>query len=144
MKLVVRTCACAISLTIWIHIAMFGSLSLFFRDRSSSSYFSRKLFKFGAYANSLDHSDCSHGELALFYNLIFISGCKFLSLSMKAVVGTCSCVISLDHFDLRLFMFGSHSRNQNEFTVSFISRKEFNFLFFEKAVRIWGSLCEFS
>ena len=34
------------------------------------------------------------------------------------------------------------SRNQDEFTVSFILRRKFIFLFFEEAVRIW-SFCEF-
>ena len=56
-----------------------NSLSVLFRDESSSSYFSRKLFEFGAYANSLDHLDCSRGTLAVFYNKIFILGRKFLS-----------------------------------------------------------------
>ena len=58
---------------------------------------------------------------------------------MKAVVGTCPCANFLDHLHFRLFNFGSHSRNQDEF----ISRRKFIFLFFEKAVRIL-SLCEFS
>ena len=111
-------------------------LSVLVRDGSSSSYFSRKLFEFGAYANSLDHLDCSHGVLAVFYNKKFISGSKFLSSSMKAVVGTCSCAISLDHLDFRLFIYGSHSLNQDEFTVHFISRWKFIFLFFEEGVRI--------
>ena len=92
--------------------------------------------------NSLDHLDCSHGVLAVFYNKIFISGNKFLSSSIKAVVRTCACAIFLDHLDFRLFMFGSH-RNQDEFAVSFSSRRKFVFLFFEEAIRI-SSLCEFS
>ena len=83
-----------------------NSLSVLFRDGSSSSYFSRKLFEFGAYANSPDHLDCSHGVLAVFWNKIFISGSKFLSPSMKAVVRTCACAISLDNLDFRLLMFG--------------------------------------
>ena len=49
--------------------------------------------------NSLDHLDCS---LAVYYNKIFISGSKFHSPALKAVVGTCSCAISLDHLDFRL------------------------------------------
>ena len=98
-----------------------NSLSVLFRDGSSSSCFSRKLFEFGAHANSVDRMDCSHGVLAVFYNKIFISGSKFLSPSMKAVVRTCACAISLDHLDFRLFMFGSHGySNQDEFTVTFI------------------------
>ena len=40
---------------------------------------------------------------------IFISGSKFVSPSMKAVVRTCACAISLDHLDFTLFMFGSQS-----------------------------------
>ena len=62
---------------------------------------------------------------------------------MKAVVRTWACAISLEHLDFRLFMFGSYSRNQDEFTVSFISRQKFMFLFYEESVRIL-SLCEFS
>ena len=64
-------------LTIWIsdclclaHIATRNQDVSFIRDGSSSSYFSRKLFEFGAYANSLDHLDCSHNVLAVFYNQI--------------------------------------------------------------------------
>ena len=49
----------------------------------------------------------------------------------------------LDHLDFRLLIFGSHSQNQNEFTVRFISRQKFIFLFFKQAVRIL-SLCKFS
>ena len=41
---------------------------------------------------------------------------------------------SPDHLDFRLFIFCSHSPNLEEFTVSFISRWKFIFLFFEKAV----------
>ena len=79
MKAVVRTCACAISLhhlnldfslLCLAHIATrirMNSLSVLFRDGSSSSYCSRKLFEFGAYANSLDHLDCSHCALAVFF-----------------------------------------------------------------------------
>jgi len=104
-----------------------------FRDGSSSSYFSRKLLEFGAYANSLDHLDC---RLAVFYNRNFILGSKFLSSSMKAVVETCSCAIALDHLDFRLIIFGSHSKKQYEFSVSFVLRQKFSFLFFNKAVRI--------
>ena len=109
-----------ILLTIWIN-----SLSVLVRDRSSPSYFSRKLFEFGAYANYLDHLDCSHGVLAAFYNKIFISESKFLSPSMKAVVRTCACAISLDHLDFRLFMFGSHSySNQDEISLSVLFETE--------------------
>ena len=89
-------------LTIWIHIVMFGSLSVLFRDGSSSAYFSRKLFVFkGAYANSLDHLDCSLAVLAVFYNQIFISERKFPSPSMKGVVRSWACAIFLDHLDFR-------------------------------------------
>ena len=40
-------------------------------------------------------------------------------------------------------MLDSLLKNQDEFTVSFSSRRKFIFLFFEEAVQIW-SLCEFS
>ena len=62
---------------------------------------------------------------------------------MKAVVGTCPCPHPLDHLNCKLFICGSHSQNQDEFTVRFILRQKFIFLFFAEAVRIW-SLCEFS
>ena len=120
-----------------------NSLSVLFRDTSSSSFFSSKLFKVGDYANSLDHLDCSHGILAVFYNKNVFSESKFLSPPMKAVGRTCTCAISLDHLHFRMFMFCSQGRNQDEFTVSFILRQKFTFLFFKEAVRIW-SLCEFS
>ena len=67
-----------------------NSLSVLFRDGSSSSNFSRKLFEFWVYVNILDHLDCSHGALAVFY---FRS--KFLYPSMKSVVRTCACAYSL-------------------------------------------------
>ena len=77
-------------LTIWIsdclclaHIAAQNQDEFtvsFVRDGSSSSYFTRKLFEFGAYSNSLDHLDCSHGVLAVFYNKKCILGSKFISL----------------------------------------------------------------
>ena len=88
-------------------------LSVLFGDGSSSSYFSRKLFEFGANANSVDRLDYSHGVLAVFCNKNFISESKFLSPSRKAVVRTCACAISLDHLDSRLFMFGSHSQSKS-------------------------------
>ena len=91
-----------------------NSLSVLFRDGSSSSYFSRKLLEFGAYANFLDHLDRSYAVLAVFYDNFFVSGSKFLSTSMKAVVRTCACAISPDHLDFRLFMFGSHSYSKSE------------------------------
>ena len=111
MKAVVETCSCAVSLghldfrlLCLAHIVeiRMNLLSVLFRDGSSSSHFLRKLFKFGAYANSLDHLDCSHGALGVFYNKNFISGSKRLSPSMNTVVGTCPCHISLDHLDFIL------------------------------------------
>ena len=58
--------------------------------------------------------------------------------SIKAVVGTCLCAISLDHRDFRLFMFGIYSRNQDEIFVSFILRWKFIILVSEDVVRIWS------
>ena len=86
--LTIRILDC-LSLAHIVEIRM-NSLSVLFRDGSSSSYFSRKLFEFWAYANILDHLDCSHGALAVFY---FRS--KFLYPSMKSVVRTCACAYSL-------------------------------------------------
>ena len=73
-----------------------------------------------ACANSLDHLDCSHGAMAVFY---FRK--EFLSPSMK-VVWTCTCANSFDHLD---FIFGSRSQNQDEFSVNFVLRWKFIFFF---------------
>ena len=103
IKAVFGTCPCANSQD---HLDQF---TVSFSSRQKFTFlFSRKLFEFGAYANSLDHSDCSHGVLAVFYENKFISESKFLSPPIKAVVRTCVCAISPDHSDFRLFMFGSH------------------------------------
>ena len=93
--------------------------------------------------NALNHSDCSLNALAVFHNIFLISESKFLSPSIKAVVGTCACAIFLDDLDFRLFMLDSQSRNQDEFTVSFILKRKFFMLYFEEAVRILSE-CEFS
>ena len=37
---------------------------------------------------------------------------------MKGNGRSCACSNSLDHLDFRLYMFGSHSRNQDELTLS--------------------------
>ena len=66
---------------------MFGSHSpnqdeftvSFISRRKYISLILRELFEFEAYANLLDHLDCSHGAQAVFYNKIFISESKFLS-----------------------------------------------------------------
>ena len=114
---VVRTCACAIALDrfdlkivyVWLTYLVkirMNLLSVLFWEGSLSSYFLRKLFKFGAYTNSLDHLDCS---LAVFHNSLFQEGnFLFLFPSTKAVVGTCSCAIYLDHLDFLWLIFGSH------------------------------------
>ena len=47
------------------------------------------------------------------YNKFCISGKKLFSPSMKAIVRTCACAISLDHLDFSLFMFGSHSYSKS-------------------------------
>ena len=76
MKAVLIICLVQISLTIWISYCLsfahiveirMNSLSVLFRDGSSFSIFSIKLFEFWAYANILDHLDCSHGALTVFY-----------------------------------------------------------------------------
>ena len=144
MKAVYGTCSCAISFDhLDFRLFMFVLYSLHQDELTVSfisrwkfiSYFLRKLFKFGAYANSLDHLDCGHRVLSVFYNK-YISESKILCPSLEAVLRTCACAFSLDHFDLRLFMFCSHSQNQDEITVSFITRPKFIFLFLEEAVRM--------
>ena len=77
MIAVVRTCACAFSFDhLDFRLSMLGShtrnqdeIHFLFQDRNSPSYFSRELFKFGAYANSLEVLDCSHCVL---YNEVFL------------------------------------------------------------------------
>ena len=106
IKAVFGTCPCANSQD---HLPM-DQFTVSFSSRQKFTFlFSRKLFEFGAYANSLDHSDCSHGVLAVFYKKKIISDSNFFSPPIKAVVRTCVCAISPDHSDFRLFMFGSHS-----------------------------------
>ena len=92
------------------------------QDEFTVSFSSRRKFIFlffeevvliWSLCNSLDHLECSHGVLAVFYNNIFISGSKLLSPSMKAVIRTYACAISLDHLDFWLFMFGSHSYSKS-------------------------------
>ena len=79
--------------------------------------YSRNQDKFTVSFISLDHLDYSHGVLAVFYNHFFISGSKFLSPSMKAVVRTCACAISLDHLDFRLLCLAHiATQNQDEYT----------------------------
>ena len=83
-------------------------LSVLFQDRSKSSAFLRKLYEFGAYANSLEHLDCNHGILAVFYDEIFYFRKQISLPSMRAGVRICACAISIANLDLKLFMFGSH------------------------------------
>ena len=83
---------------------MFGSHSpnqdeftvSFISRRKYISLILRELFEFEAYANLLDHLDCSHGAQAVLF-----------SPTMKAIGKTYACAISLDHLNFRLYMFGS-------------------------------------
>ena len=118
MKAVVGTCFYAISLDhldfrllCLAHIVeiMMNSLSVLFRDGSFSSYLSRKLFEFRVMRIPLIIWIAVMVRWQYFKMFFFISGSKFLSLSMKAFVRTCPCANSLDHLDFRLFMVGSHS-----------------------------------
>ena len=129
----VWTCACTISLghfDLRLYIHVFGSHSRnkdeftvsCFSRRKFIFLFLRKLFEFWAFANFLDHLDCSLAVFFKKYTVYYLR--KQISLpSMKVVVRSCACAISLGHLDFRVFMFGSHSWNQDEFTVSFISRQ---------------------
>ena len=60
---------------------------------------------------------------------------------MKAVVSSCLFVISLDHLDYQIGMYGSLIRNQDEFTVRFMET-DVHPPICEEAVRIL-SLCNF-
>ena len=44
------------------------------------------------------------------------------------------------HMDFRLFMSSSHSRNQDKFTVSFLSRWKFIFYFWRELFEFWASV----
>ena len=87
IKAVVGTCSCAISLGYldfrWLclaHIATQNQDELLvsvIRNENSSSYFSRKLFEFGAYVNCLYHFDCSHGALAVICNNFLFQAANF-------------------------------------------------------------------
>ena len=96
-----------------------NSLPIIFRDASSPSYFSRKLFEFGAYANSLDHLDCSHCALAVFIIIFLFQEANFytqqwtqlLKLTLVLLfftiwISDCLCLTHIA------------SQNQDELTVS--------------------------
>ena len=63
-----------------------NSLSVSFQDGTSCSYFSRKLFEFWAYANSLDHLDCS---LAVFYNIFLFQESNFSTNQWRQCLNLC-------------------------------------------------------
>ena len=103
----------------------------------------------------LCQESCSYIELmGNFFLIIWIAamvhwhywiwGIKTYSSPMKAVLGfALTSATFFDHLDFRLCPFGSHSRNQEEFTDIFIWSQKFIFLFFKKAAWILSS-CEFS
>ena len=123
MKAIGRSCACSISLDhLDFRLYMFGSHS-------------PNQDELGAYANSLDHLDWSHGVLAVFYNQIFISGSKFLSHQWRQLLELVLVLFFL--------IIGLHSPNQDESTVSFISRQNYIFLIFEGVLQVY-SLCKFA
>jgi hypothetical protein len=115
------------------------SLSLLFRDGGSSYFFFRKLFEFWAYANSLDHLDCSHRASAVFYLGKQISlpinegSCWNLPLQVliSLTIWISDC-LSLAHI-VEIMMS----------SLSVLFRDKFIFWFFEKAVQVL-SLCEYS
>ena len=117
MKANVGCCSCAIYLDIASRNQHDFTVKFILRQKFIF-IISMNLFEFEAYTNSLDHLDCSHGVLAVFKIKFRTSGSKFISPSMKAVVETCTGVISLEHLDFRLFMFGSYSRNQDKKLLS--------------------------
>ena len=144
MKAVVGTCPCAISLNhLDFRLFMFGSYT-WIQDEITVSMISRQKFIVLIFKKVV--RICSSCELSWSVGLLSWCTCSIYSKnfiweanfspSMKAVVGTWPCAISLDHLDFRLFMFCLYSRNQDEFTDSFIPRRKFIFLFFEKTIRI--------
>ena len=69
----------------------------------------------------------------------FIKGSNFLSHHLRQLLELALTSANfIDHLDFRMFIFGSHSRNQDEFTVSFISRRKFIFLFSRKLFEFWA------
>ena len=95
-------------------------------------FFSRKLFNFGAYANFLHHFDCSHGVLAAFCNSFF-----YFRKQISLLINEGSCLeLALALFLLTIWISDcwcwAHiaTRNQDKFTVSFISRRKFFIFFF--------------
>ena len=138
IKAVFGTCPCANSQD---HLDQF---TVSFSSRQKFTFlFSRKLFEFGAYANSLDHSDCSQVYWQYFMRTNLFQKVNF-SPHLKRQLSELAFVLFLLTIRISDCLCLAHiaSRNQDEFTVSFISRRKFIFLFFEEAVRIW-SLCEF-
>ena len=138
IKAVFGTCPCANSQD---HLDQF---TVSFSSRQKFTFlFSRKLFEFGACVNSVDHLDCSYGGLTVFHKKICISGSKFLSHQWRQLLELALVLFLLTIWISDCCLAHVATRNQDEFTLSFISRRKFIFLFFEEAVRIW-SLCEFS
>ena len=142
-----------ISLTIWISDYLFlahiveiriSSLSNLFQDGSSSSFFLRNLFKFWAYANFLEHLDCSHGALA-----VFIPGSQFLSKNFSPInEGSCWTLPLQVLSSLTIWISDCSSLahivkiRMNSLSVLFRDGGSSSY-FFKKAVLIL-SLCKFS
>ena len=152
MKAVVRTCACAISLDhLDFKLFMIGSHSY-----SKSGWIHCQFYFETEVHLSIFQGSCSNLELMWILLIIWIAVWQYfiiknlfqeanfsphqwrqlLELALVLILLTIwiSDCLCLTHIA---------TRNQDEFTLSFILRRKFILLFFEKAVRIW-SLCEFS
>ena len=93
-----------------------------------------------AYANFLNHLDCSHGVRQYFMIKFSCKKQNFLQKWRQWLELTLE--LFLDYLDFRIFMFGLNSWNQDEFTASFILRPKFIFLFFfsRKLLKFWAYL----
>ena len=120
-------------------------ISVLFWDGSSSSYFSRKLFEFGAYANSLLFMWIAVMVYWQYFIISFLFQRADFSSQQWRQLLEFALVLFLLTIWISDYLCLAHiaTRNQDECTVSFISRRKFISLFFEEAVRIW-SLCKFS
>ena len=117
-----------------------NSLSVLFQDGSSPSYFSRKLFKFAAYVNPLDHLDCSYGALAVLHNKFVFQKAKFFTHLWKQLLelGLVLCLLTIWISDC-LCLAHIAGRNQDEYrsSSSHFLRKMLEFRAMRICLIIW-------
>ena len=115
-----------------------NSLSVLFWDRSSSFYVSKSCLNF-----ELMQILLIIWIAVIVHRQYLLNGAIFSPHPLRQFVVTCPCANVFDHLNFRLFIFGSHSWMQDEFTVSFTSRRKFILLFFKKCVWILSSYANF-